>query len=342
VSPRQISQVSAATTRKPRNVARKNAAKKKEDGSLGAATLSEPLDKKEDDTLSSAATLSELLDKKEDSTAATMVSLDKIVMPSSQPRRYFDPRAMRALFESVKCDGILMPLLVRPVGDRYELVAGERRYRAAKDVGLTEVPATIREMSDSQAIQYALTENLQREDLNPVEETEGILDLLALRLSTDRAGVMSLLNKRAKVQRGLADNDVRLEERLLVEEVFKSIGTMTPEAFRTHRLPLLNLPSDILDVLRSGSIEYTKAKEIAKIESLSDRTSLLEEALAQNLSLSKIREWVKAYQPSSESGELTKRMEDTYKKIKKSKVLDNPGKRKKVESLLAQMEALLR
>ncbi|GAB1539191.1 ParB/RepB/Spo0J family partition protein [Scytonema sp. NUACC21] len=324
MSPRQTTQRSAATTKKPRNVPRKNPAKKKEEGSSVAATTSEPVDKKEDSLA-----------------AAKMVALDRIVMPSSQPRRYFDPQAMRSLLESVKCEGILMPLLVRPVGDKYELVAGERRYRAAKDVGLTEVPATIREMSDTQAIQYALTENLQREDLNPVEETEGILDLLALRLSTDRAGVISLLNKRAKVKRGLADNDVRPEEQLLVEEIFKSIGTMTPEAFRTHRLPLLNLPSDILNVLRSGSIEYTKAKEIAKIESLPDRTSLLEEALTQNLSLSKIREWVKAYQPSSESGELTKRMEDTYKKIKKSKVLDNPGKRKKLESLLAQMEALL-
>lgn len=228
MSPRQSTQREAATTSKPRNVARKNAAKKKEDGSLGAATLSKPLDNKEDDTLSSAASLSELLDKKEDSLAAAkMVPLDKIVMPSSQPRRYFDPRAMRALFESVKCDGILMPLLVRPVGDKYELVAGKRRYRVAKDVGLTEVPATVREMSDTQAIQYALTENLQREDLNPVEETEGILDLLALRLSTDRSRVISLLNLRAKVKRGLADNDVRPEERLLVEEVFKSIGTMS-------------------------------------------------------------------------------------------------------------------
>ncbi|GAA6614366.1 hypothetical protein NUACC26_001400 [Scytonema sp. NUACC26] len=85
MSQRLTTQRSAATTSKPRNVARKNAAKKKEDGYSGAATLSEPLDKKENDTLSSAASLSELLDKKEDSTAATMVSLDKIVMPSSQP-----------------------------------------------------------------------------------------------------------------------------------------------------------------------------------------------------------------------------------------------------------------
>ncbi|MFL9458651.1 MULTISPECIES: ParB N-terminal domain-containing protein [Nostocales] len=163
MSPKQTSQRSAATTRKPRNVARKNAPQKKEEGSLDlAATLSKPLDKKEDDTQERAASLSPALDKKQDSSlaAAKMVPLNKIVMASSQPRRYFDPQGMRALFESVKRDGILMPLLVRPVGNKYELVAGERRYRAAKDVGLTEVPATIRKMSESQAVQYALVENL--------------------------------------------------------------------------------------------------------------------------------------------------------------------------------------
>ena len=86
---------------------------------------------------------------------------------------------MESLVESVGREGILQPLLVRPVGDKYELVAGERRYRAAQECSLKEVPVTIREMSDPQAIQYALTENLQREDLNPIEETEGILDLLS-------------------------------------------------------------------------------------------------------------------------------------------------------------------
>jgi ParB family chromosome partitioning protein len=381
VSPRQTTQRAGAKTGNSKtgntSRAKKTAQKKSEDSAdvADATTATQPLDKFEDDTLENATALSEPLDKKESSpladtntepldkkkdssdvaepatepsdkkedslAAATMVPLDKIVMASSQPRRYFDPSAMQSLVESVRRDGILMPLLVRPISDKYELVAGERRYRAALDASFTEVPATIREMSDSQAIQYALTENLQREDLNPVEETEGILDLLALRLETDREGVISLLNKIAKVKRGLADNDVRPEEQQVVEFVFKSIGSMTPEAFRTHRLPLLNLPSDILDVLRAGSIEYTKAKEIAKIESLSDRASLLEEALAQNLSLSKIREWVKAYHLPSESGELTKRMEDTYKKIKKSKVWENPDKREKLKSLLAQMEALL-
>lgn len=277
----------------------------------------------------------------EDDAVPSTVPLDKITLPSTQPRRYFDPQAMQSLVESVKKDGILQPLLVRPVGDKYELVAGERRYRAAQEVGLTEVPVSVREMSDEQAVQYALTENLQREDLNPVEEVEGILQLLAIKLGTDREAVISLLNKLAKVKRGLADNVVRPEEQQVVEEVFAAIGRLSPESFRTHRLPLLNLPEDILEALRSGSIEYTKAKEIAKLESESDRAALLSEAVARSLSLSQIRERVKAGKPPKETEELQNRFDTTIKQIKKSSVWSNPKKRQKLESLLAQMSALI-
>lgn len=250
-------------------------------------------------------------------------------------------RVLQSLLESVKKDGILQPLLVRPVGDKYELVAGERRYRAALDAGLTQVPVTIRELSDEQALQFALTENLQREDLNPVEEVEGILQLLASSLGTDKSGVISLLNKIAKVQRGLADNVVRPESQQIVEDVFAAIGRLSPESFRTHRLPLLNLPNDILDALRQGRIEYTKAKEIAKLESEAERIKILESALAQNLTLSQIRERVKAFQPAAERESLQSRLEDTYKQVKKSKLWNHPKKRQKLESLLAEMEALM-
>ena len=274
--------------------------------------------------------------------AAKLVPLSLIVLPTTQPRHYFDPKAMQSLVKSISSSGILQPLLVRQVGDKYELVAGERRYRAAKECSLSEVPVTIREMSDTQAIHYALTENLQREDLNPVEETEGILNLLALRLSTDREGVVSLLNKLSKAKRGvMADNDVRPTEKQILAEVFTSIGKMSPESFRTHRLPLLNLPSDTLDALRSGSIEYTKAREISKVESESDRMELLEAAIEYNLSINQIRDKVKSLQTPSGWMELQKLFETTYKQVKKFKVWSNPDKQEKLKSLLAQMEALI-
>jgi ParB family transcriptional regulator, chromosome partitioning protein len=330
MSPRQASQrepAKPATTRKQEKVgAAKNATQKKEDSSSVVA-----------------ATHSPALDKKEDSLAAAkMVSLDKIVMPSSQPRRYFDPQAMRSLFESVKRDGILTPLLVRPMGERYELVAGERRYRAAQEVGLTEVPATIREMSDSQAIQYALVENLQREDLNPLEETESILQLLALRLGCDDDEVRTLLYKmeneaKGKITRNVSGN----EPASTVEQVFTDLGRMNWQSFVRTRLPLLKLPPDVLEALRAGRIEYTKALAIAKISSDSDRTEILEAAIDYSLSLNEIRQKVKALQPPAESGEIQKLLENTYKKVKKSKVWENPDKQEKLKSLLSELSALL-
>jgi ParB family chromosome partitioning protein len=125
--------------------------------------------------------------------AAEFVSIESIHLPGQQPRRYFDPEKLQSLVRSISEQGILEPLLVRPLANKqYELVAGERRYRAAQIVSLTEVPVVIRQLSETEALQLALIENLQREDLNPVEETEGILQLLALKLESKQQEVISL------------------------------------------------------------------------------------------------------------------------------------------------------
>ncbi len=116
---------------------------------------------------------------------------------------------------------------------------------------------------------------------------------------------------------------------------------MSPESFRTHRLPLLNLPSDILNALRAGEIEYTKAREIAKIESESERMDLLSDVLEYNLSVNQIRAKIKDLQPPSAGMELQKQLETTYKRVKKFKVWSNPDKQKKLKSLLAELEALI-
>lgn len=273
--------------------------------------------------------------------ASQRVPINMIVLPKSQPRRYFDPKAMESLAASVKHEGILQPILLRRVDNKYELVAGERRFIAAQKAGLTEIPAVVREMSDSQAMECALTENLQREDLSPVEETEAILYLLALKLNLNREGVIALLNKLSKVGRGLADNDVRLEDLQILESVFQTIGKISPEAFRVHRLRLLKLPSDILEALRAGDIEYTKAKEIAKLESEEDRKQLLEEAIEFSLSFSEIHKKVLEKKPKSEQYQLQSRLDTAYKQARKSKVWENPDKQEKLKSLLAELEALL-
>jgi len=107
-----------------------------------------------------------------------------LIEPSPfQPRRRFDEAALRELAASIRRRGVLQPLLVRPLGDGYQLVAGERRFRAAQLAGLDEVPAVVRELSDREALEVALVENLQREDLSPVEEAEGYRRLAEMGLS---------------------------------------------------------------------------------------------------------------------------------------------------------------
>ncbi len=283
-----------------------------------------------------------LFAEEEESSVPHTIPLDQITLPTTQPRRYFDPQAMQSLVESVKSEGILQPLLVRPVGEKYEVIAGERRYRAAIEAELTEVPVTVREMTDEQAVHYALIENLQREDLNPVEETEGLLNLLALRLACDTSEVSSKLYHLENEAKGKITRNVSgKEETETIEQVFASVGRMNWQSFVRTRLPLLKLPDDILNALRSGRIEYTKAKAIAQIKDETERKALLEDAIASSLSLSQIKERVKAAQPPTEPPPLAARMATTYQLAKKQKVLDDPKKRKKLESLLSQIEALL-
>jgi len=100
--------------------------------------------------------------------------LDVISRGKYQPRRDMDPAALEELANSIKAQGVMQPVVVRPIGEgRYELIAGERRWRASAQVGLTKIPALVREVPDETAIALALIENIQREDLNPIEEALG-------------------------------------------------------------------------------------------------------------------------------------------------------------------------
>jgi ParB family chromosome partitioning protein len=280
--------------------------------------------------------------------AAEIVLLSQIALPQQQPRRYFDPTAMQELVESIRQHGILQPMLVRPLlDDKYELVAGERRYRAAVSAGLEEVPVVIRELTDNDALQLALLENLQREDLNPIEETEGILQLIALKLNTTSESAIALLNQAAHPERNSVDNVIHSKDWQLVQEVFNTVGKFTPESFRTNRLPLLNLPDEVLAALRLGQIAYTKARAIAKVNDLGQRQALLDSAIAENLSLTQIKQRVAQIidcganqSDRSQSSSLKNRMDAAYHLAKKSKIWENPKKQKQIEKLLAELEKL--
>ncbi|MEP1079282.1 ParB/RepB/Spo0J family partition protein [Leptolyngbya sp. PL-A3] len=285
------------------------------------------------------------MDVGEESSSNT-VSIHKIVLPKSQPRRYFDPEKLAQLTQSVKEHGILEPLLVRPLEDGYELIAGERRYRAAKEVGLAEVPVVVREFNDRQALQVALIENLQRDDLNPVDETEGLLQLMAIELDISTDEVVSILNQAANAKkRGqeLTDNVIRQLE--AVESLLSTVGRFTAESFRVNRLPLLNLPQDVLDVLRQGKIEFTKARVIARIKDEDQREALLQEAIAESLPLSEIKDKIKALQSQEEPEPtpeklIAQRWSEIGKRLQKGNLLDDRKKRDRLTKLLDELDKL--
>jgi ParB family chromosome partitioning protein len=270
------------------------------------------------------------------------IAIEKIIPSPYQPRRYFDPKAMSALVASVRKDGILQPILVRLNGDKYEIVAGERRYRAAKEAGLREIPVIIKSLTDEQAQEYALLENLQREDLNPIEETEGILQLLSMTLGLPITDIQSLINQQSNQKKSATYNVVRNPEIEKMEQVFTTLGRLSMESFRVHRLPLLKLPEDILDALRQGKIEYTKAKEIAKLKDEAQRAELLEKAIADNMSLSQIKKRLAGLKPQSDVAMPKTKIQQLSKRLNQQKLWEtDKSKWKKIEGWLNKIETLL-
>lgn len=280
-------------------------------------------------------------------TVPNVVSIAKIVLPNQQPRRYFDPDKMAALVDSIAQHGILEPILLRSLdNDTYELVAGERRYRAAKEVGLNEIPAVVRHMTNDEAIQIALIENLQREDINPVEETEAILQLLVLKLNLTIDEVTAQLYRMRHISRGEIGQNVLTNSEYETEivSVFSSLGCKW-ESFITSRLPLLRLPSEILNALRQGKIEYTKAQAIAKVKDEVARQELLAQAISKGLSLAQIREVIadlpKTILAKQEQNDLKVKVDVTLRSLKKSNIWRDPKKQKRLEKLMQQIESLI-
>jgi ParB family chromosome partitioning protein len=274
-----------------------------------------------------------------------MAPIDKIQLPQKQPRRYFDAEKLAQLVQSVKEFGILEPLLVRPLANgEYELIAGERRLRAAKETGLQEVPIVSRELDDKQALQVSLMENLQREDLNPVEETEAVLDLLALALEVDRSDVVSILHQSYNAkQRGQELNQNVLIQAEKIESLLAEIGRFSAGTFRSSRLPLLNLPADVLTALREGKLEYTKAQAIARIKDDAQRAKLLKQAIAKNLSLNEIKAAIKDLTPEAEPTPekvLVERLGEIGKRLRKSETWGDRKKRDRITKLLDELDKL--
>ena len=165
----------------------------------------------------------------EDSGIST-IRLSEIEPNLSQPRKEFEETALNELADSIAAHGVLQPLLVRPMKNgMYQIVAGERRWRAARIAGLSEVPALIRELSDEETDQVALIENLQREDLNAVETAEGYKRLM------DKYGMTQ-------------------------EQLSEAVGKSRPAVANTLRI--LNLPEEVLPLVSAGKLSAGHAKAI--------------------------------------------------------------------------------
>lgn len=279
------------------------------------------------------------------------VPLSFIHRTTLQQRRYFD----RAQIEDwanneIKLNGIRSPLWVRPLpggqNGEFELIAGERRYRAAEYLGFPDVPVRCFDLDDRQALLASLIENMQRQDLSPLEETEGTLEALSLELEKPVTEIISLLYQMNNATKGKVNQNVLVShDAEAIEATFKMLGRLSWKSFVTARLPLLKKPDDILSALREGKIEYTKAILISKIKEESSRKALLGNAIEENLSLTEIRERLKSYETNSKEVQLNTSFEsvvsDVLLRFKKSKVWEDPKRKRQIQKLMEQMESLM-
>ncbi len=180
------------------------------------------------------------------------VPLDQIVASPMQPRRQFSDSRLKELTDSIRECGVIQPVLLKPLHTGYQLIAGERRFRAARLAGLERIPAIIRNISDTAALEFTLIENLQREDLNPIEEATGYRFLI------DEFG-------------------------LTQEQVARKIGR--ERVTITNMLRLLKLPVDIQEMLQSGSISIGHAKVLLSAGSPEKQIAAARQVVARGLSV---------------------------------------------------------
>ena len=185
--------------------------------------------------------------------STTRVKLLDIEPNREQPRKQFDEDALAELSDSIAQHGVLQPLLVRPMPDGgYQLVAGERRWRASRMAGLTEVPVVIRDLTDSQVAELALVENLQRENLNPLEEANGYKEL------SDKFGYTQ-------------------------EKISEIVGKSRPSI--ANALRLLNLPEDVQEMVSNGSLSMGHARAILSLPDDKMKADLAKLVIANDLSV---------------------------------------------------------
>ena len=218
----------------------------------------------------------------EDVKSAVKLGINEIEPNRDQPRKHFDEEALSELADSIALHGVIQPLLVRPISDGgYQLIAGERRWRASRLAGLTEVPVVIREMTDSEAMELALIENLQREDLNPIEEAEGyklLMDTYSLTQS----------------------------------EAAERVGKSRPAVANAMRL--LSLPKEVLDLIKEGRISSGHGRTLLGLNDNSMMLKLCAEIEEKQISVRQLESIIKTLNnPKKDKDEKPKKVKrDPY------------------------------
>ena len=196
--------------------------------------------------------LSSLDEKERKSLGILEIELDKLVPNEYQPRKVFNDEKLKELAASIKVQGVIQPIIVHRIGTNYGLIAGERRWRAARLAGLKTIPALVREASKRELIEQALIENIQREDLNPLEAAEAFKQL---------------------------QDEYKLTQEDLAKRVGKERSTIT------NFLRLLGLPKEIKQHLASGSLNMGHAKAILSLERLRDQLAAGNQIVKKALSV---------------------------------------------------------
>lgn len=247
--------------------------------------------------------------KKEESEekGISFIDINEIKPNQNQPRKSFNEEKLEELAASIIENGLIQPVILRKADKGYEIVAGERRWRACRKAGLKEIPCIIREFTDEQNMLIAIIENMQREDLNPIEEAEGLNQMI--------------------VNFGMTQ-----------EQVSKSVGKSRP--YITNALRLLKLPSEIREMLLANQLSAGHARAIAGISDTEKQIQLAEYAIKEGLSVREIEKIIKEEnapkkkisRKKAEKSADVRKVEDDLKQIMGTKVnLNQSGKKGKIE-----------
>ena len=209
--------------------------------------------------------------------------INEIIPNRDQPRKTFDEAALEELAESIKQHGVLQPLLVRPIpSGGYQLVAGERRWRACRMAGLNKVPVVIKELTDTETMEIAIIENLQREDLNPIEEAEGLQALI------DKCGYTQ-------------------------EEVAASVGKSRPAI--ANSLRLLRLPQEVRDMTKNGEISAGHARALLAFDNDAMMLEAAKNIVSKKMTVRDVERLAKIKETNAPRRRRTRRRDSFYDEV---------------------------